>query len=1115
MTAPRSLRTRPSRRFASLRSAQALLRPLAAAALLAAGLTWPADGQQAAHARGELLVQFRSHVTTSSRTALVTSLGGEIVRTQPVLGYVKVVLDDPLATSATLDALQADARIAWAEPNATYSALDCPNCPQDPYLVDLPDALPQNQWGVFKTGLPSLWAHGSGGADGVGIAIVDTGIDDYVNPHPDLAGNVAAGYDFVDQDNDPTDFGASADLYGHGTHVAGIAAATSNASGLAGVAYCSALLIVRTLDCTAGDDCPGTFEDIADGIQWAADNGGDIINLSLGGTDPSQAVRTAVQYAIAQGAIVVAASGNDGQSLLRYPARYPETIAVGASDPNDDVASFSNYGPELDVVAPGVDIYSTFPGPTYADLDGTSMATPFVAGVAALMRDRNPSMRQIEMERFLREHALPLAGANAEKDGYGRIAFMRLEDWSDAGGGYPAATHGSFFWERLGTGASAEISLSDPEDGDFRPNTGGSHDGDGYDDALFPESFALLPFLPPHIAAGSPAELAAEMSVCRFDGPRYASDAAHQLHLDVWADWDGDLMWEEGASGEHIVDDHTENPANWGGNAKIATLGFAPVDEHIWGNPLVVRSRLAYGGSAEIPDGPADFGEVEDDVFINFVEDFDVSQRPHTSGVYMSMGDWGLISDPMPDGVCAHHGDWEFAIAQHPSGGMPCNDEFESASVMSTPEMDWTEYTVAKLNFWYCHQIFNECSIIGDHCRVRIVTESGSEDLGPIPFGTGTVEFDLSDLVGHSSVRIEFVEETDWPGAVVIDDVVVYAFDGEAPVAVTDLALTRAPGSTQLDLSWTHPEENLFIPSPPAQPRANVYDVRYAAEPILTAAEFRAATPFVSQDLVAGAVLPATPGTPASATFSVPSALQAYHVALRTQDEVVNASLLSNSVGDPGDSVDVTLAVAVAALNDTLAAPGDTTTLFFRISNTGTAADAYALSAMDTNGFELSPNPGYRALTAGAASVFALQAIVPLDATGGEIDTVRLEASSLSDPSVAAADLARITVSGASHLPDPIAAHDAPVLRLASANPIQGALQMELELPAGGESRVRIYDPSGRLVREVMARRLGRGKHPLTWDGRDQAGGQVASGIYLVRLDVDSRTSSRRVVRIN
>ena len=229
-----------------------------------------------------------------------------------------------------------------------------------------------------KPGFPEAWStedgDGSAAAPGAArIAVVDTGI---AANHRDLRGKVVAQRDFVNEDGT-----AEEERSGHGTHVAGIAAAnTDNRRGIAGGCPDCEILAAKVLTETQ----EGYDSDIIEGIMWAADNDADVINLSLGGPERSPSLKKALNYAHDKGAVIVAAAGNSGTDVPDYPAAYPNVIAVAATDAADRPADFSNYGGYVDVAAPGTDILSTVRR-GYKSYSGTSMATPHVAALAGLL----------------------------------------------------------------------------------------------------------------------------------------------------------------------------------------------------------------------------------------------------------------------------------------------------------------------------------------------------------------------------------------------------------------------------------------------------------------------------------------------------------------------------------------------------------------------------------------------------------------------------------------------------------------------------------------------------------------------------------------------------------
>lgn len=274
-------------------------------------------------------------------------------------------------------------------------------------------------WGVDKIDADLAWSLSRGA--GVKIAVLDTGID---KDHPDLSGNIMGGVNYVSTpwwaDPDPLDWG---DDNGHGSHVAGIIGALDNDIGVIGVAPGSWLYGVKVLD-KKGD---GFLSDVILGIEWAIDNDMDIITMSLGSNTGSQSLEEALDNAYNAGILVVAAAGNDGDSNpdddVDYPARYDPVIAVGATDSNDIHPGWSSDGPEVEISAPGVNVYSTWKNGGYNTESGTSMATPHVTGVAALLLAYDPGLSPDQVRARLQSTALDLGTLGRDNlYGYGRVA---------------------------------------------------------------------------------------------------------------------------------------------------------------------------------------------------------------------------------------------------------------------------------------------------------------------------------------------------------------------------------------------------------------------------------------------------------------------------------------------------------------------------------------------------------------------------------------------------------------------------------------------------------------------------------------------------------------------
>ena len=261
-------------------------------------------------------------------------------------------------------------------------------------------------WGIVRVGAQDAWSRGIDGR-GVKVAVIDTGID---CAHPDLAANCAGGYNAIDSSKPPHDDNS------HGTHVAGTIAAVKDGKGVVGVAPAARLYAVKVLDGDGG----GSLTSIIKGLVWAGKNGMQVANMSLGSPMGSVFMRLAVTYAKMKGVVVMAAAGNSGGSV-GYPAAYEDTIAVAASDSGDKIAEFSSRGKQVDFIAPGVGINSTVPGGKYDRYSGTSMATPHMAGLAALAIQQGASGKDAVMAA-LKKAAKPIGGLTPEEQGVGMPA---------------------------------------------------------------------------------------------------------------------------------------------------------------------------------------------------------------------------------------------------------------------------------------------------------------------------------------------------------------------------------------------------------------------------------------------------------------------------------------------------------------------------------------------------------------------------------------------------------------------------------------------------------------------------------------------------------------------
>ncbi|HYV84597.1 MAG TPA: choice-of-anchor D domain-containing protein [Patescibacteria group bacterium] len=394
----------------------------------------PASGSGLTYVEGEVIVKFRHGVAAHDRDA-ARGREGATRRRAFRSGAEQWRLGRGVATQDVLERLKANPKVEYAEPNYRVSVDLLPN---DPFF-------PQ-QYSLLNTGQNG----GTTGADiratsawdvtvgdpAIVVAVIDTGID---YTHPDLSGSIwtnpgeipgngidddgngyvddVHGWDFFNDDNDPMDD------HRHGTHVAGIiAAAGNNGLGVAGVAWNVRLMPIKFL----GADGSGTTADAIAAVEYATRNGASIDSNSWGGAGFSQALLDAIDMAGERQILFVAAAGNlaSNNDVRRFfPASYdaPNEIAVAATDRNDRLAVFSNYGPlTVGIAAPGVDILSTLPGEAYGKLSGTSMATPLVSGVAALLRSVAPGLSAVEVRKRLMDQADRIPGVT------GLVASGRL-----------------------------------------------------------------------------------------------------------------------------------------------------------------------------------------------------------------------------------------------------------------------------------------------------------------------------------------------------------------------------------------------------------------------------------------------------------------------------------------------------------------------------------------------------------------------------------------------------------------------------------------------------------------------------------------------------------------
>jgi subtilisin family serine protease len=328
-------------------------------------------------------VTFKPGVTRERIRAVISDSGGPLEAAVPQINAYLVGVE-PEHRAEVLASLQSSSAVTSASKEPIAEAFDT-----NPDDTDWPQ-----QDGLRVAGFPKAWDVTQGSSKIV-VAVVDTGVD---SKHPDLRGALVPGWDFVNNDADPTDD------HGHGTAVAGVIAARSNnRAGGAGICWRCLIMPLKVLDAKgSGDDTL-----IAAGIVWAADHGAQVINLSLGGPGSSVELTNAVAYANGKGAIVVAAAGNAGVTTQFFPAADPNVVSVAATTVADQRYTWSNFGSWVRLAAPGCNI-ATILGGGYGTFCGTSSATPLVAGLVALELSAQPTATAGEVEQALARAAVPL-----------------------------------------------------------------------------------------------------------------------------------------------------------------------------------------------------------------------------------------------------------------------------------------------------------------------------------------------------------------------------------------------------------------------------------------------------------------------------------------------------------------------------------------------------------------------------------------------------------------------------------------------------------------------------------------------------------------------------------
>jgi subtilisin family serine protease len=388
--------------------------PVLAVALFCAAIQ-PSSRAAGPSVPDEILVSMKPQMSGQAVQALLAVHGAKEADSIPQIG-VRVLKVPADKRDRVIEALRHNPNIEFAEPNSIAGTGAATN---DPYLTN------GYEWHISKIQAAQGWDFATGNSSTV-VAIVDTGV---AASHPDLAGKVLAGYNFYANNTD------TSDDYGHGTAVAGAAAAQgNNGVGVVGVAWNASILPVKISDPTGY----ATYSNMAKALTYAVDHGARVINISFYGSSSSSTLQNAANYVWNHNGVIFACAGNAGTSSPQYPAACSTVVAVTNTNSSDAISSSSSYGSWVTLSAPGTAIWTTNRDGSYGGWSGTSFASPVAAGVAALLVAQNPQITNSQIVNVLKQNSDDLGAAGFDNYyGYGRVnAFRALA----AGGSAPADT---------------------------------------------------------------------------------------------------------------------------------------------------------------------------------------------------------------------------------------------------------------------------------------------------------------------------------------------------------------------------------------------------------------------------------------------------------------------------------------------------------------------------------------------------------------------------------------------------------------------------------------------------------------------------------------------------